>query len=98
MRNPVVTWQEDIFVHGPPVTELRRAFASNAFFHVEMFDSIAGKQSELFKEREMENAYVKELKRPENFIFVRNQGRRVGYVYNWSVPRPKTLRGKCRNF
>jgi len=70
----LVTWQEDVFVHGPPVAELRRAFASSTFFHVEMFDSIAGKQSELFKEREMENAYLKELKRPENFIFVRDQG------------------------
>jgi len=39
-----------------------------------MFDSIAGKQSELFREREVENVYLKELKRPENFIFVRDQG------------------------
>jgi hypothetical protein len=39
-----------------------------------MFDALAGKQSELFKEREMENAYLKALKRPENLIFVRDQG------------------------
>ena len=39
-----------------------------------MFDSIGGKQTDLFKEREMENAYLKALKRPENFIFVRDQG------------------------
>ena len=67
-------WQEDVFVYGPPLDELRKAFASSAFFHVEMFDSLAGKQSELFKEREMENAYLKALKRPDNFIFVRDQG------------------------
>ena len=70
----LIAWQEDVFVYGPPLTELQKAFASSAFFHVEMFDALAGKQSELFKEREMENAYLKALKRPENLIFVRDQG------------------------
>lgn len=72
--NELIAWQEDVFVYGPPLTELQKAFASSGFFHVEMFDSLAGKQSELYKEREMENAYLKALKRPENFIFVRDQG------------------------
>ena len=70
----LIGWQEDVFVYGPPVTELRKAFGSSTFFHVEMFDSLAGKEADLFKEREMENAYLKALKRPENFIFVRDQG------------------------
>jgi len=70
----MIAWQEDVFVYGPPLTELQRAFASAAFFHVEMFDALAGKQAELFKEREMENVYLKALKRPENLIFVRDQG------------------------
>jgi hypothetical protein len=70
----LITWQEDVFVYGPPLADLRKAWDSSAFFHVEMFDSLAGKQSDLFKEREMENAYLKTLKRPENFIFVRDQG------------------------
>ncbi len=70
----LIAWQEDVFVYGPPLPELQKAFASSAFFHVEMFDALAGKQSELFKEREMENAYLKALKRPENLIFVRDQG------------------------
>src|ERR1043166_222518 len=72
--NALIAWQEDVFVYGPPLAELQKAFASSAFFHVEMFDALAGKQSELFKEREMENAYLKALKRPENLIFVREQG------------------------
>jgi hypothetical protein len=67
-------WQEDVFVYGPPLAEIQKAFASSAFFHVEMFDALAGMQYELFKEREMENAYLKALKRPENLIFVRDQG------------------------
>ena len=70
----LIAWQEGVFVYGPPLAELQKAFAPSAFFHVEMFDALAGKQSELFKEREMENAYLKALKRPENLIFVRDQG------------------------
>lgn len=67
-------WQEDLFVYGPPLSVLREAFSRSTFFHVEMFVALAGKRSELYREREMENAYLKELKRPENFIFVRDQG------------------------
>jgi hypothetical protein len=70
----MIAWQEDVFVYGPPLEEIRKAFASSTYFHVEMFDALAGKQSELIKEREMENAYLKSLKRPENLIFVRDQG------------------------
>jgi hypothetical protein len=73
-RDELIAWQEDVFVYGPPLDELRKVFASASFFHVEMFHSLAGKQTELFKEREMENAYLRILKRPENFIFVRDQG------------------------
>jgi hypothetical protein len=70
----LIAWQEDVFVYGPPLAELQKAFGSSTFFHVEMFDALAGKQSELFREREMENAYLKALNRPENLIFVRDQG------------------------
>ncbi len=69
-----VAWQEDLFAYGPPLADLRKAFANGAFFHVEMFVALPGKFGELYKEREMENAYAKALKEPENFIFVRDQG------------------------
>ncbi|PYP84560.1 MAG: hypothetical protein DMF61_19355 [Blastocatellia bacterium AA13] len=69
-----IAWQEDIFVHGPPLDETRRAFGRAGFFHLEIFQALPGKHSELLKEREMENAYQKLLKRPENLIFVRDQG------------------------
>lgn len=69
-----IAWQEDVFVYGPQPEELRKVFAVSSFFHVEMFHALAGKQAELIKEREMENAYLKILKRPENLIFVRDQG------------------------
>jgi len=69
-----IAWQEDLFAYGPPLADLRKAFADGAFFHVEMFVALPGKFADLYKEREMENAYAKALKEPENFIFVRDQG------------------------
>ncbi len=69
-----IAWQEDLFVYGPPVAELRKAFTDGGFFHVEMFISLPGQFADLLKERQMENAYSKALKAPENFIFVRDQG------------------------
>jgi hypothetical protein len=69
-----IAWQEDLLAYGPPLADLRKAFAAGAFFHVEMFVALPGKFAELYKEREMENAYAKAIKEPENFIFVRDQG------------------------
>jgi hypothetical protein len=69
-----IAWQEDLFAYGPPLPDLRKAFAAGAFFHVEMFVALPGKFADLSKEREMENAYARSLKEPENFIFVRDQG------------------------
>jgi len=69
-----IAWEEDIFVYGPPLEALRKAFADGAFFHVEMFESLPDKRAELYHEREMENAYAAAIGQPTNFIFVRDQG------------------------
>ena len=69
-----IAWEEDVFVYGPPLEALRKAFADGAFFHVEMFESLPDKRAELYHEREMENAYSAALGQPTNFIFVRDQG------------------------
>jgi hypothetical protein len=69
-----IAWEEDIFVYGPPLDALRKAFSDGAFFHVEMFESLPDKRAELYHEREMENAYSAALGQPTNFIFVRDQG------------------------
>ena len=69
-----IAWQEDVFVYGPSLDDLRKAFATAGLFHVEMFQSLAGKQAELYKQREMENAFSHAVRAPENFIFVRDQG------------------------
>ena len=73
-RKALVAWEEDVFVYGPPEAMLRKAFADSGFFHVEMFRSLPGMRAELLKEREMENAYARAVKQPDNFIFVRDQG------------------------
>src|SRR5262249_48412309 len=38
-----IAWQEDLFVYGPPLPDLRKAFANGAYFHVEMFIALPGK-------------------------------------------------------
>ena len=67
-------WREDIFVTGPPLETVKKAFEGTAYYHIEIFISLPGKQEELFKERVMENIYATSLGRPENMIFVRDQG------------------------
>jgi hypothetical protein len=69
-----IAWQEDLFAFGPPLEALRKSFANGGFFHVEMFVALPGQFQQLYREREMENAYSRALKQPENFIFVRDQG------------------------
>jgi len=71
---PTIAWREDVLVYGPPLVDLQKAFAAGTFYHVEMMEALPGRLSDLRREREMENAYSKELKRPENFIFMRDQG------------------------
>lgn len=72
--NACSAWREDIFVMGPPLEIVKKAFAGTAYYHIEIFVSLPGKQEELYKEREMENAYQIATGRPENMIFVRDQG------------------------
>jgi hypothetical protein len=69
-----IAWQEDVFVYGPPIEDVRKAFDGAGYFHVEMFVALAGKRPDLFKQRQMENTYSRNLKQPENLIFVRDQG------------------------
>ena len=71
---PCIAWREDIFVYGPPLAVVKAASSKASFFHVEIFQSLSGKQSDLYREREMENSYQRALHRPENLIFVRDQG------------------------
>jgi hypothetical protein len=69
-----VSWYEDIFVMGPPLKIVEKVFKDTSFYHCEIFIALPGMHDELFKEREMENAYQYILGRPENLIFTRDQG------------------------
>ncbi len=68
------SWREDLFVMGPPLETVKKAFENTAYYHIEIFISLPGKQEGLFEEREMENVYAVETGRPYNMIFVRDQG------------------------
>ncbi len=69
-----VSWQEDVFVLGPPLGTVKKEFDSAGFFHVEMFVALPGKRTELYTEREMESAYQVAIGRPATMTFVRDQG------------------------
>ncbi|MBU4202563.1 MAG: hypothetical protein KJ727_09925 [Acidobacteria bacterium] len=47
---------------------------NSSFYHCEIFISLPGKRAELFKQREMENAYLRDIGRTQNLIFTRDQG------------------------
>ncbi len=70
----MIAHHENWFVHGPPYAEVAQLFKENNFFHVEMFIALPGKQKELLEERKMENIFLAELVRPENLIFMADQG------------------------
>jgi hypothetical protein len=69
-----VAWQEDVFVLGPPLEEVRKRLGDAGFFHVEMFDALPGRLRDLYRQREMENAYSRAIGAPENLIFTREAG------------------------
>lgn len=72
--NEITSWREDLFVFGPPLEQVRRAFADNAYYHVEMFIALPGMREALLEERRMENAYLAGIDRPVNLIFTRAAG------------------------
>lgn len=69
-----VAWTEDVFVYGPPLETVRGRLGGAGFFHVEMFEALPGKLAGLYRQREMENAYLEALELPTNLIFVRDAG------------------------
>ena len=85
-----VAWHEEVMVFGASLEEVQKAFDGMRFFHVEMFIALPGKHDELYKQRQMENAYLKELGRPQNLIFTHDQGAA------WDAHRSRRARGRTR--
>lgn len=70
----LTAWHEDVFVEGPSLETVRKSWEGSGFFHLEIFIGLPGKQAELRKEREMENAYLVGIGRKANLIFTHDQG------------------------
>ena len=66
-----ISFQEEQIVKGPAIDEFNRRFKKFGYYHVEIFQALAGKQAELLKERQMENVYLKEIGRDDNLIFTK---------------------------
>lgn len=69
-----ISFQEEQIVTGPDFVDFNKRFKEFGYYHVEIFQSLAGKQKELLKERVMENVYLKEIKRDDNLIFTKVMG------------------------
>ncbi len=70
----IVAWKEETFFSGVVLEEFRRRFDSANYFHVEMFVALPGKGQELYRERVMENEYLRRVGRPQNLIFAKVLG------------------------
>ena len=68
------SWHEDILVKGPPLKIVDNVFKDTSFYHCEIFIALQGKHAELFRQREMENAYLMNTGRTQNLIFTRDLG------------------------
>lgn len=66
-----ISWHQDGYVAGPSIDEFDSSFEKYGYYHVEIFTSLAGKQTELFEQRKMENIYLKEIGRRPNHIYTR---------------------------
>lgn len=69
-----VAWHEELYVQGPPVAELDGALTGNGYFHLEIFQALAGKRDSLLAERVMENDFLRRIGRPTNLIFTKVAG------------------------
>ncbi len=70
----LIAFEEDHFAYGPAWKSLSRAYADNAFYHIEMFEAVAGKTGELLDQRRRENGYLEATGQRPNTIFRRAAG------------------------
>jgi hypothetical protein len=71
---PLVAWREELFVNGPPLAEFERRNTEGGFYHLEIFQGLAGKRDSLYRERLMEDDYSRRIGRPDNLVFTRVGG------------------------
>jgi len=64
-----VSWREELYVVGPSVGALDAVAGPAGYFHLEIFQALAGKRDSLRAERKMENDFLARTGRPTNLIF-----------------------------
>ncbi|MGE0552344.1 MAG: hypothetical protein AB7R55_02830 [Gemmatimonadales bacterium] len=69
-----VAWHEELYVEGPPLATLDSALAGKGYFHLEIFQALAGKRDSLVAERAMENDFLRRIGRPTNLLFTKVAG------------------------
>ena len=74
----LVAWHEDVFMQGPPLSELRTYVSGATLAHLEILQALAGKRDELIRERERESEFNVERGRPRMLIFTHETRRLVG--------------------
>ena len=67
----IVSFQEEAIVKGPSINAFIEAFEKFDLFHIEIFTSLAGKQTELLEQRLAENRFYAGIDHRPNFIFTR---------------------------
>ncbi|HEY3381155.1 MAG TPA: hypothetical protein VGK32_05260 [Vicinamibacterales bacterium] len=82
------SWQEDLFVAGPPVEAFRANVSGMGLLHFEMMQALPGRFDDLVQERRMENAFNEARGRGQTLIFTREQGAAwdvvtLGAYRNW---------------
>lgn len=65
----LVAYAEDLFAWGPDIADLTREIDGKRLFHIEMFAALAGKNGELYRQRQMENEYLSATGQTANMIF-----------------------------
>lgn len=70
----LISWHEDVFVEGPPLTTLRAYLQGKGLAHIEMMQSLAGQRDALIAQRQMENVFNTGRGRPATLIFTHDQG------------------------
>ena len=81
-------WREETIFSGPALTTTGSQFRDAGFFHIEMFVALPGRRTELIREREMENEYLRLIGRPENIILTKHRGGAwdaltIGFYSTW---------------
>ena len=70
----LIAFEEDHYAYGPPWADVSTAYMENSFYHIEMFEAVAGKAEELLEQRRMENVYLSATGLKPNMIFRRAAG------------------------